>query len=72
MPQTKGASQVARVVKKLPDSAGDAKDPGLIPGSEDLLEEGMPTHSSIPTWRIPWTARSLAGYSPQGSRAGHD
>ena len=22
---------------------------------EDLLEEGMPTHSSILAWRIPWT-----------------
>ena len=24
-------------------------------GWEDLLEEGMATHSSILTWRIPWT-----------------
>ena len=24
-------------------------------GGEDPLEEGMATHSSIPTWRIPWT-----------------
>ena len=24
-------------------------------GQEDLLEEGMATHSSILTWRIPWT-----------------
>ena len=24
-------------------------------GQEDLLEEGMATHSSIPAWRIPWT-----------------
>ena len=24
-------------------------------GQEDSLEEGMTTHSSIPTWRIPWT-----------------
>ena len=22
---------------------------------EDPLKEGMATHSSIPTWRIPWT-----------------
>ena len=22
---------------------------------EDLLEEGLATHSSIPAWRIPWT-----------------
>ena len=24
-------------------------------GREDLLEEGMATHSSILAWRIPWT-----------------
>ena len=24
-------------------------------GREDLLEEGMATHSSIPAWEIPWT-----------------
>ena len=24
-------------------------------GSEDLLEKGMATHSSILAWRIPWT-----------------
>ena len=24
-------------------------------GWEDLLEEGMATHSSILAWRIPWT-----------------
>ena len=26
-------------------------------GWEDPLEEGMATHSSIPTWRIPWTEK---------------
>ena len=24
---------------------------------EDLLEEGMATHSSILAWRIPWTEK---------------
>ena len=34
---------------------------------EDPLEEGMATHSSILTWRIPWTEE------PGGSqRVGHD
>ena len=32
-------------------------------GGEDSLEEGMATHSSIFTWRIPWQ-RSLTGYGP--------
>ena len=26
-------------------------------GREDLLEEGMATHSSILAWRIPWTEK---------------
>ena len=43
------------MVKKLPASTGDAGDKGLIPGSEDLLEEGIATHSSILGWRISWT-----------------
>ena len=37
------------------DSACSAGDPGLITGCEDPLEKGMVTHSSILTWRIPWT-----------------
>ena len=32
-------------------------------GREDLLEESMATHSTIPAWRNPWQ-RSLAGYGP--------
>ena len=28
----------------------------------------MATHSSILAWRIPWTERSLAGYSPWGHK----
>ena len=32
-------------------------------------EKEMATHTSIPAWRIPWTERSLAGYSsPWGHR----
>ena len=30
---------------------------------EDPLEKGIAAHSSILTWRIPWT-EDLAGYSP--------
>ena len=33
-------------------------------GLEDPQEEEMATHSSIPTWEIPWT-EELAGYSHQ-------
>ena len=34
-------------------------------GREDPLEKRMATHSSILTWKIPWT-EELAGYSPWG------
>ena len=30
-------------------------DPGLIPGLGDPLEMEMATHSSILSWKIPWT-----------------
>ena len=33
-------------------NAGDLRS---IPGWEEPLEKGMATHSSILTWRIPWT-----------------
>ena len=41
------------MVKNLPPSAGDIRDVGSIPGSEDPLKEGMVRHSSILVWRIP-------------------
>ena len=49
------ASQVAPAVNNPPANAGDLRYAGSIPGSEDPLEEGMAAHSSILTWRIPWT-----------------
>ena len=36
------------------ESACNAGDPGLIPGSEDPLEKEIATHSGILTWEIPW------------------
>ena len=35
------------------ESACNAGNLGLIPGSGRFLEEGMATHSSILAWRIP-------------------
>ena len=35
------------------ESACNAEDPYLIPGSGRSLEKGMATHSSIFSWRIP-------------------
>ena len=41
-------------------------------GQEDALEKELATHSSILTWRIPWT-EELAGYKSIGSqRIGHN
>ena len=37
------------------ESACNAGDPGLIPGSGSSMENEMATHSSILNWRIPWT-----------------
>ena len=37
------------------ESACNAEDLSFIPGLGRSPEEGMATHSSILTWRIPWT-----------------
>ena len=41
-------------------------------GGEDLLEEGMATHSSILAWRIPWTEEPGGLQSIGSQRVGHD
>ena len=41
-------------------------------GWEDLLEEGMATHSSVPAWRIPWTEESGRLWSVGSQRVGND
>ena len=58
------------MVKNLPANAGDAREEGSILGQEDPLEEGMPTHSSIFAWKIPWTEEpdELHSYSPRGHK----
>ena len=47
------------VVKNPPANAGDARDPRQLRSLvwEDPLDEGMATHSSILTWRIPGTEK---------------
>ena len=53
------ASQVVLVVRNPSAYEGDIRDEGLILfkglGCEDLLEEGMTTHSSMLAWRIQCT-----------------
>ena len=41
------------MVKNPLASEGGIRDVGSIPGGEDPLDEGIATHSSILTWRIP-------------------
>ena len=41
-------------------------------GQEDLLEEGMATHSSIFFWRIPWTEQSGGLWSTGSQRVRHN
>ena len=45
----------SRVAQNPPANAEEAGDEGSTPGQEDPLEQAMATHSSILTWRIPWT-----------------
>ena len=52
----------SQVVKCL-SAVWEAWVPSL--GREDPLEEGRATHSSVLTWRIPWTE---VGYSPWGRK----
>ena len=41
-------------------------------GGEDPLDEGMAAHSSILTWRIPWTEEPGGLESMESQRVGHD
>ena len=47
-----GASLVAQMVKNLPAMRETQRQ---LLGQENPLEKGMATHSSILTWRSPWT-----------------
>ena len=51
------ASQVALLAKNLAASAYDTRDKSWVQSlaGEDLLEEGMATHSGLLTGKIPWT-----------------
>ena len=62
-------SQVAQWIKNLP-SMQKMWDQSL--GQEDPLEKGMAVHSSLLTWRIPWTEEP-SRLQPMGlQRVGHD
>ena len=54
------------------ESACNAGNPHLIPGSGRSLEKEMATHSSILTWRIPQTEEPGRLQSMGSQRVGHD
>ena len=60
------------MVKNLPTSAEDGRNMVRSLGQEDLLEEGMATHSSVLAWRVPWTEEPGGLQSMQLHRVGHD
>ena len=60
---------VAQRVKNLP-AVQETQVQSL--GWENLLEEGMATHSSILAWRIPWTEEPGGVQSMGSQRIGHD
>ena len=59
-------------IGKEPAANAEGKDSGLIPGWKDSLEVGLETHSSIFTWRIPWTKEPGGLQSIGSQRVGHD
>ena len=63
------ASLVAQMVKNLPVMQ-ETWVQSL--GWEDLLKEGMATHSSVFAWRIPWTEEPGGLQSMGSQRLGHD
>ena len=54
------------------ESACNAGDLRLIPGSEDPLEKRMAIHSSVVAWRIPWREERGGLQSIGSQRIGHD
>ena len=41
-------------------------------GQEDLLEKAMAPHSSVPTWKIPWTEEPGRLQSMGSQKVGRD
>ena len=59
------------MVKNPPANAGDIEMQVRSLDGKDPLEEGMATHSSILTWRIPWTVKPRELQSIESQRVGH-
>ena len=59
------------MLKNLLANVGDTRDGGSIPGSEEPLEQGRATHSSIFAWKIPWTEEAGELRSVRLQRTSH-
>ena len=68
----KRSSEVVLVLKNLPANAGRHETQVQSLGWEDLLEDGIATHSSILAWIIPWTGEPGKVQSIRAHRVGHD
>ena len=61
------------MVKNPSPNAGDIRNAGSIPElGRSSLEEEMATHSSILSWRIPWTEEPCGLQSMGSQRLRHD
>ena len=69
---TLGTSSMAQQVKNLPAMQETQKMWVQSLGWEDPREEGMPTHSSILAWRIPWTEEPGGTQFMGSQRVRHD
>ena len=59
--------------KNIPDSTGDERDAGSIPGDwEDPVEKTPATHSSVLAWRVTWTEEPNRLQSVGRKRIGRD
>ena len=64
LPFPSGFTQVALVVKNTSASAGDKRDPGLIPGSGRFPRGGYGNPLQYSCLENPIDKRSLVGYGP--------
>ena len=60
------------VANNPPANAGDAREPGSIPGLGRSPGGGMATHSSILAWEIPWTEELVGLQSVELQRIRHN
>ena len=60
------------VIKNLPAMKESQEKQVQSLGQDDPLEEGMATHSSVLTWKIPWTEKPCGQQSVGLQRVGHN